>query len=148
LTEKELKFIEIYFQGNISQTNALKSAGYDGYSETYLPILARKIILKHESQTQDARIIFRAMGAGEVAVVQGLLKLAQGSKSDMVRLNAWSMIAKCIGLTKEQLEGSGGITIIFESPDQPGQPAALPARPDEVQPVAYQRPVKVLQITR
>jgi len=63
------------------------------------------------------------MGAGEVAVVEGLLKLARGAKSEMVRLNAWSMIAKCIGLTKEQIEGVGGIMIIFEAADQP---AALP----------------------
>ena len=148
LTVKELKFLEIYFQGNITQVNALKSAGYEGYSEDYYSILARKIILKYESRAGDHRIIFRAMGAGEVAVVQGLLKLAQGSKSEMVRLNAWSMIAKCIGLTKEQVEGAGGITIIFDSPERPMQARELPSAGEEPEPITYQQPVKVLQITK
>jgi hypothetical protein len=69
----------------------------------------------------------------------------------MVRLNAWSMIAKCIGLTKEQIEGVGGITIVFEQPDAPGQqPAASldPGKPEQAQPVAYKASNRVLQITK
>ena len=35
---------------------------------------------------------FRAVGAGEIAVAQGLLALATTAKSEMVRLNAWTAI--------------------------------------------------------
>ena len=123
LNEKELKFLELYLSGNYTKEKAMKASGYVGYHEKYLYHLSGKIIEKYECQAADHRKIFRAMGAGEVAVVEGLLKLARGAKSEMVRLNAWSMIAKCIGLTKEQIEGVGGIMIIFEAADQP---AALP----------------------
>ena len=79
------------------------------------------------------------MGAGEVFVANGLIKLAKTSNSDIVKLNAYAQIAKILGLTKEQLEGAGGITLIFESaegaqvqvigpgaPPMPAAPAALP----------------------
>jgi hypothetical protein len=50
----------------------------------------------------------------------------------MVRLNAWSQLSKILGLTKEQIDSAGGITIIFEAADKPaltpGTPPALPGR--------------------
>jgi len=150
LNEKEFKFLELYLSGNYTKEKAMKAAGYVGYHEKYLYHLSGKIIEKYECQAGDHRKIFRALGAGEVAVVEGLLKLARGAKSEMVRLNAWSMIAKCLGLTKEQIEGVGGITIIFEQPDPAVPPAALalPAQPEQAQPVAYKASNRVLQITK
>ena len=126
LTEKELRFLEIYMSGNYTIEKAMIAAGYIGYNQKYLYRLSRNIVEKYESQADDHRKIFRAMGAGEVAVVEGLLKLARKAKSEMVRLNAWSMVAKCLGLTKEQIEGAGGVTIIFEGSDKP---TALPGAP-------------------
>jgi hypothetical protein len=151
MTLQELNFLEIYLSGRVTIDKAMIQAGYGHYSQDWRYKLAQKIVIKYESQAADHRIIFRAMGAGEVAVVEGLLKLARGAKSEMVRLNAWSMIAKCIGLTKEQIEGVGGITIIFEQPDSPGiQPSASldPGKPEQPQPVTYQAPNRVLQITK
>jgi hypothetical protein len=151
LTLKELKFIELYMSGNYTQVNALKLAGYIGYNEKYLELLARKIIGKYESQVEDHRIICRALGAGEVAVINGLLNLAQGAKSEMVRLNAWSQLSKILGLTKEQIEGAGGVTIIFEGSDQP---AALPGAPppfpggDPRPATALPAPTKPMMITK
>ena len=101
LTEKELLFLQIYLSGGITQVNALKSAGYQGYNEKYLELLARKIIGKYESQGGDHRKIFREIGAGEMRVAQGILDLAMNAKSEMVRLNAWLGIAKCLGLQKD-----------------------------------------------
>lgn len=128
LTEKELRFLEIYMSGRYTIDKAMIAAGYTGYNLKYLYRLSRKIVEKYESQADDHRKIFRAMGAGELAVVEGLLKLARTAKSEMVKLNAWSMIAKCLGLTKEIIEGAGGVTIIFEGSDQ-AQEQALPGAP-------------------
>ena len=90
-------------------------AGYKGYHPNYLYQLGTKIINKNECQADDHRKIFRAVGAGETAIAQGLLHLAQNAKSEMVRLNAWTGLAKCLGLTKEVLEGVEGIQIVINS---------------------------------
>jgi hypothetical protein len=130
LTLKELKFIELYMLGNYTQVNALKLAGYAGYNEKYLELLARKIIGKFESQADDHRKLFRALGAGETFIVKGLLSLAKNAKSEMVRLRAYESLSKCMGLTKEQIEGAGGVTIIFEAADRPaGAPRVPPPLP-------------------
>jgi hypothetical protein len=140
LIEIEWKFLGFYLSGFKNMIDSMKSAGYKAANDSYLYLLAKKILIKYESQTEDHRIIFRAMGAGEVFVANGLIELAKSSKSDMVKLNAYAQIAKILGLTKEQLEGAGGITLIFEgqgagqvqivgpgAPPMPATPAALPA---------------------
>jgi hypothetical protein len=151
MTVKELSFLSSYLSGGVTVIQAMDSAGYGDYHENARYQLARKIIQKYETQAPDHRNIFRAMGAGEVAVVEGLLNLAQKGKSEAVRLNAWSMIAKCIGLTKDQVESAGGITIIFEAADKPAlAPGAPPALPGgEPRPAAgLPGPLRPLQINR
>jgi len=108
---KELKFIEIYLVGGIKEIDAIKLAGYEGKSDSYLYQVARKIIEKYESQAGDHRKIFRAIGAGEVAVAQGLLEIAQGPYPADVRRKAWADIASCLGLKSEQVEGFQGMSI-------------------------------------
>ena len=147
MTAKELKFLSSYLSGGVTIIQAMDSAGYGNFHQDTRYQLARKIIQKYESQAADHRIIFRAMGAGEVAVVEGLLNLARGAKSEMVRLNAWSMIAKCIGLTKDQVESAGGITIVFEASDQPG-PVQVVIQGEPSSKEAPAAPRKPLQITR
>ena len=103
-------------------------AGYEGYSSNYLKNLAFQIVVKHECQAGDHRKIFRAAGAGEVAIAMGLLDLARHAKSEMVRHNAWNSLAKCLGLSKEVLERAEGISIIINHGTPPAgedQPAAL-----------------------
>jgi len=129
LTDRELRFISNYLVGGNSMIQSMILAGYVEYSEAYLYRLGRNLVQRYESQAQDHRIIFRAMGAGEVFVANGLIELAKTSRSDMVRLNAYTQIAKILGLTKEQLEGAGGVTIIFEGHGQPGTTASLPGAP-------------------
>jgi hypothetical protein len=125
MTQRELKFLEIYLTGKHNIDKAMILAGFEGYHPNSLYRLGRKIVQKYEHQAGDHRKIFRAIGAGEVAVAQGLLKLAQNAKSEMVQLNAWTALAKCLGLTKEILEGVEGIQIIINSNrglgDKPGQ---------------------------
>lgn len=154
MTLKELKFIGYFLTGENTIERSMILAGYDGYHQKSLYRLGRKIVEKYESQVDDHRKIFREMGAGEVAVVEGLLQLARHAKSEMVKLNAWSMIAKCLGLTKEILEGAGGVTIVFEGSGTPGATATLPGAPPpfpggEPRPAAgLPGPIKPMMITR
>jgi hypothetical protein len=82
----------------------------------------------------------------------GLLTLAQEARSEMVRLNAWTALAKCLGLTKEVLDAAEGIQIIINQgcapagEDQPGQ--HRPAQAKNGQPEAPAAPPGALQITR
>jgi hypothetical protein len=115
MTDKELRFIYFYLAGGITIEDSMKLAGYTGYHPHYLYKLGKMIVNKYECQTDDHRKIFRAVGAGETTIAQGLLFLAQNAKSEMVRLNAWTGLAKCLGLTKEVLEGVEGIQIVINS---------------------------------
>ena len=77
--------------------------------------LADKIIRKYERQTAgDSREIFRAAGFGELTVAQGMKKLGQKAKSEMVRARMHEVAAKCLGLIKDAPQtGPVGIQIIF-----------------------------------
>lgn len=127
LNVKELKFIENHLVFGQPIEKAMDSAGFGNLNPRYKYHLAAKIIQKYEAQTDDHRNICRAIGAGEVAVIQGLLDLAKNAKSEPVKHNAWATLAKILGLTKEQLDNVGGLTVIFEqSKAQPGAPAPQP----------------------
>ena len=147
MTVKELDFIRFFFTGDYSKVKAMKLAGYEAANDTYLYLLAKKIINKYEAQVGDHRIIARALGAGEVFVISGLMDLAKNGKSEIVKRAALGDLAKILGLTKEMIEGAGGITIIFEGGDQPG-PAALALPPGGESPGAALYPGRVLQITK
>jgi hypothetical protein len=134
LTVKELRFLELYMSGDYTIEKAMELAGYLGYHKKSLYRIGRKIVEKHESQAGDHRKIMRAMGYGEVKILQLLINSAEKAKSETVKLNARIALAKCIGLHKDVVDGVEGITIIFapaNSPDkpdgpQPGQPPAVP----------------------
>ena len=129
LTTKELSFLNNYLSGQVTIIQAMDSAGYANMHERYKYHLASKIIQRYESQAQDHRIIARALGAGEVFVIKGLMDLARDSTSGLVKRAALADLAKILGLTKEQLEGAGGVTIIFEGAGAPGATASLPGAP-------------------
>lgn len=130
LSSQELKFITFRFVEGMTIENAMKSAGYEGYHPSYLWKLGKKIIQKYESSAGDHRKIFRSIGAGETAVAEGLLKLATTAKSEMVRLNAWTVIAKCLGLQKEVVDVQTGISIIIQQPQPaPSEPSRSSRKP-------------------
>jgi hypothetical protein len=129
LTFREQRFIELYLTGNLTVDKAMESAGYKGYHKKSLYRLGRKIVEKYECQAQDHRKIFRALGAGEVAVAQGLLKLATTAKSEMVRLNAWQAIARCLGLQKEIMNGVEGVSIVINAPGRQALTVGVAAHP-------------------
>jgi predicted DNA-binding protein YlxM (UPF0122 family) len=126
LNVQELKFIENHLVFGQSREKAMDSAGFGNLNPRYKYHLAAKIIQKYEAQTDDHRNICRAIGAGEVAVIQGLLNLAKSAKSEAVRHNSWQTLAKILGLTKEQIDTPGGLTVIFESSKDQTRPAGVP----------------------
>ena len=126
MTLRELKFVEIYLSGQISLDKAMILAGFEEYSETYRARLGTKIIRKYECQAGDHRKIMRALGWGEVRVIQSLIEAATGFNSETVKLNARIALAKCLGIHKEVMEQAEGIQIVINqgglAPEpQPGQ---------------------------
>ena len=129
ITTKEYQFVSNYLSGGVTIIQAMKSAGYIGYNEDYLYRLGRKIVQKIETQAEDCRKIARAIGAGEVFILKTLYSLAKDSKSEKIRGDNAMNLAKLLGLTKEQIDGAGGLTIIFEGAGTPGAMASLPGAP-------------------
>jgi hypothetical protein len=147
LTEKELNFINNYLIGGVTIENAMKSAGYVGYHLKSLYRIGRKIVEKYESRAGDHRKIARAIGAGEVTVLRGLLDLAQNARAEAVRCKAWEALASCLGLKSEPVESFQGMQIVIrgEEPSPgpgPGQVDGQPARP------ALPPPLKPQQVTK
>ena len=140
ITTKEYQFVSNYLSGGVTIIEAMKLAGYVGYNEDYLYRLGRKIVQKIETQTEDCRKIARAIGAGEVFIIKTLYSLAKDSKSEKIRGDNAMNLAKLLGMTKETLEGAGGVTIIFEGAGAPGSTASLPGAP----PPASQGEIKAL----
>ncbi len=150
LNEKELKFLELYLSGEYTIEKAMNAAGYIGYNLKYLYRLSRKIVEKFESRAADSRKIARAIGAGEVFIIKTLYSLAKDSKSEKIRGDNAMNLAKILGLTKEQLEGAGGVTIVFEGPGAqtqalPGAPPPLPPSQGDLKvvPAANRKPMMI-----
>src|SRR5208337_4273603 len=118
LTVKELKFLEIYLSGDLNVDEAMISAGYVGDHPKSLYRLGRKIVEKFESQGADHRKIARAIGAGEVTILQGLLELAKGARSEQVRCRAFEALASYLGLKGEIPESFQGVTLMVYSQEE------------------------------
>jgi hypothetical protein len=86
LTEREHRFLSLYFGGGLSQEKAMVAAGYHGYNKDYLGILARKVICKYELSVGDHRKIMRSLGWGEVQVIQSLIEAATDFRSETTKL--------------------------------------------------------------
>jgi len=122
MTLKELKFISIYMTGEYTQEQAMILAGYNNYNPTYARYLACRILAKYESKAGDHRKLFREMGAGESLVVKTLLSLINTSKSEKIRLDAATQLAKCLGLHREIIEGQQPVRLIIEGPPEKEEP--------------------------
>jgi len=146
LTIKEAKFLEYYISGDYTIEAAMIKAGYEGYSQSQIYYLAGEIRKKVELQADDHKKLFRELGAGEILVVKTLLSLIE-DPSAKIRLGAVTQLAKILDLTKEQLDGAGGITLILESaegarvqivgqgaPPLPATPVTLPG-PTSTKPI-------------
>lgn len=131
MTNRELKFLELYVTGSYRIIKAMKMAGYVKGSNTYLYLLAKKIVEKYERSAADHRNIFRMVGLGEIAVARGILRCCQTAKTNKDQREAWALAAKCLGLQREVIEGgASGVTIIIGTgADQPGEAMPVQDRP-------------------
>jgi len=153
LTEQEGKFIEYHLIKGEPVRRALILEGYPTEPDSTMYFRGRKILRKLEENEDDHRKILRAVGAGEVAVAQGLLNLARDPKTGAVtRVAAYTTLGKMLGMSKEVIEGKHGITIIIEGPRQdrvtippPGGPD--PAPPERQLPGQVYPPEKAITIT-
>jgi hypothetical protein len=135
VTEKELKFIQLYLSGEYTTEIAMNLSGYENFHPRYKYFLASKIMQKYESQAGDHRKIMRAMGYGETKAIKMLIDSATNAKSEMVRLNARAILAKCLGLHQDVVAANQGIQIIIkgrepveQAPGRPAQGRQVPAR--------------------
>ena len=142
LTVKELKFLEIYLSGEADRIKSMKLAGYDGYSESMLYLISRKIVEKYEAGGGVGPKVLRAVGLGELKIAKLLKSLAETAKSDLVRLEALKFAANCLGMSKPD-ETFQGFSIVF-NPPAGGSAADKPVEAAPAVPVQ----VKALQITR
>lgn len=145
MTDKELAFIEIYLTHDMTEVSAMKLAGYTNYSENYIEQAGKRIIRKHEQQTDDHRKIMRAMGYGEIKIIRLLIDSAEKAKSETVKLNARIALAKCLGIQKEVLETIGGVQIIMGV--APALPGADQQQQEEAIDITPLQP-KTLSITK
>ncbi len=111
LNETELHFIQLHLIERMGMDEAMISVGYGRFSKNWRYILARRIIIKYESRASDRRILARTMGAGEVAIIGGLLEIAQGTGPIAVRRAAYADLASILGLKQEQIENFQGVTL-------------------------------------
>ena len=136
LTLKELRFVEFYLTGDLTVDKAMESAGYKGYHRKSLYRLGRKIVEKYESSAGDHRKIMREMGYGETKAIKMLIDSATNAKSEMVRLNARAILAKCLGLHQDVVAVNQGIQIIITGRGEGQTGGGRPAQVNQDQPRA------------
>jgi uncharacterized protein (DUF2384 family) len=132
-----LTFIENFLTGDQTLEDAMISAGYHGYHPNSLYRLGRKIVQKYE-QSAQGREILRSTGFGEVEVSRRMAHLARSSRSEVVRLRAVELAAKCLGMLEAQDQANQWVTVIIQAIDSQQQVNILPTRPAE--PGVYNHP--------
>ncbi len=135
-SEREIKFLEYYLSGEVKQENAARLAGYASTCDRYLRKIAQKIVQKYESRTEDHRKIMRALGYGEVKVLQLLIDSATKAQSETVKLNARIALAKCLGMQKEVIDAVEGVQIVIRSHQTAGEQPTTAAQHKPVAPPA------------
>jgi hypothetical protein len=162
LSTKEIKFLYYALSEKMPILKALKISGIlnicdKKISERTCYRLAERIIKKYEAHEADHRKIFRAIGLGEIRVALGILALCDAPERRW-QAKGLELASKNLGLQKDYIEGSQGVTVIIQGPDAavqinrgiPGQPP-LPheAPPDEgsyrhPKPAIPGKPIKII----
>jgi len=143
MTLKELRFLELHASGEHTVEDSMKLAGYEGYHQSYLYKLARKIIQKYEQGAGDARKIMRAVGVGEVAVALKIKEL-MNDPSKTIQAKGVELAGKYLGMSKETLQVEHGITIVIKGSGQSSAPSGGPqSRPQAEKHKALPGPVPI-----
>jgi hypothetical protein len=146
-TNPEIRFLLIYLQGKISIDKAMIAAGYTDIGQRSRYSRATNILKRYTAQTEDARNIFRDVGLSEAQVAINIKELTETAGSEMVRLNANALAAKCLRLNEEPQQTHQGVTInIITHADSDGR--AAPDRPGTQVNTQIIQTTKPLQITR
>lgn len=109
-TEKQLRFLEFYFQGRQMHV-AAKLAGYRGKTKSSLCTIGAQVLEKLELR-QDHRQIWRRLGLGEARLGAILVEFLQ-DQSKSVRLEALKLAMRGMGLMRDVLDVGKGATIII-----------------------------------
>jgi hypothetical protein len=152
LSTQEMKFLYYTLSQKLPIIKALKLSGIlDSYhgkiSRRHCYWIAQKIIRKYEAHEGDHRKIFRAIGLGEIRVALGILALCD-DKEKRWQAKGLELASKNLGLKKEYIEGSQGVTVIIQGPDAavqinqgiPGQPPLPHEAPPDAATYRHPRP--------
>ena len=158
LTERELDFLTILIEKNVSVEKAVYQAGYKHCSMNQRYNIGRKIIKKYEDTGPGGRILFRDVGFGELTVGRRVRHLGEKSKNDMVALRACELAMRAMGLLEREQEGAAGVQIVIQATGNSATqvnvtaPGPAPADPVSTVTVSYQHPAdepgKPVQITK
>ena len=157
-SERELKFLDLIFEGKTTPEKAVYTAGWRDCSQRHRYTIARQIIKKYEERAGGARNIFRDIGFGELTVAGHIYKLANKANSEQVKLRACELAAKALGMLSEEQEGAAGVQIVIQATGNSATqvnvtaPGPAPADPGSTVTVSYQHPAgepgKPVQITK
>ncbi len=98
--------------------------------------------VKHDAGGPDPAKVCRAIGLGEVAVLKGVKRLAEKSRSDTVRIRAYELLAKILRMVREDSQQREGITVVIQALEGSAQQVNLTpsGQPPQLQQSSYQHP--------
>ncbi len=98
--------------------------------------------VKQDAGGPDPAKVCRAIGLGEVAVLKGVKRLAEKSRSDTVRIRAYELLAKILRMIREDSQQHEGVTVVIQALDSPTQVniGTAPAKALPQEPGSYRHP--------
>jgi hypothetical protein len=90
----------------------------------------------------DPAKVFRLVGLGEVAVARIVKKLAERSKSDVVKLRACELAAKVLRMIREDSQQHEGVTVVIQALEGSAQQINItpPSQAPPQGPATYNHP--------
>lgn len=121
LTQKELKFLDIYLSGEVTMERAMLLAGYENYHPRYVYDKASKILQKYESQGE---VLKKYSGPSDLVrsrSQRGSRSWPQRASQRWAQLNAHALAAKCLQMTQEVAPIRVGFQLIIKCSQEESQ---------------------------
>jgi hypothetical protein len=123
LTEREEKLIMIFLAyPKLEKWKIAQMAGYKCSSKSAFNNAFNMVMEKYDC-AGDHKRIFRQVGFGEARIAMRIRELALHSKSDQVALNACALAAKCLDMTKTEIDLVEGFGVIVNRPSTQAEPS-------------------------